>query len=83
MLTLILGILATSFSTLAFIPQLVKIIKTKETKDLSLVSFSVLALGALCWLLYGISIRQWPVIVTNGTILIFLIFIVAMKLIYK
>lgn len=83
MLKFILGILATSFSTLAFIPQLIKIVKTKETKDLSLVSFLVLSLGALSWLMYGILIRQWPVIVTNTLVLIFGLFIVAMKIRYK
>lgn len=81
--SLIIGIIAGSLCTISFIPQVARIIKTKHTKDLSLITFCVFSLGVFLWLIYGILIKELPVILANTSTLIFALFIVAMKIRYK
>ena len=52
---LVLGLVAAVFTTSAGIPQLIKAIKTKSTKDLSLGMFIILSIGVLLWLIYGLG----------------------------
>ena len=67
----IIGIVAGIFTTLAFLPQVIKTWKMKETKDLSLGMFLMFTLGVLLWLIYGIMINSMPVILANaGTIIL-------------
>jgi len=61
----ILGFIATILTTCGFIPQLVKIIKTKSVKDISFNMFALFLAGGACWLIYGILIKSPPVIIAN------------------
>jgi len=65
------GLLAAFCSTAAFLPQVVKTWRTRSTKDISLVMFTVLIIGILLWLIYGIIIRDIPLIVANAITLVF------------
>jgi MtN3 and saliva related transmembrane protein len=80
MKTLIIGIIAGSFTTLSFLPQLIKVIKTKQTKDLSLITFSLFAFGVFLWLIYGLLLRELPIILANAVTLIFVALIAVMKI---
>ena len=82
MKSLIIGIAAGILCTISFIPQVVIIVRTKKTKDLSLMTFSILSLGVLLWLIYGILINDFPIIMTNGVILVLSVLIVVMKIKY-
>ena len=82
MKSLIIGIVAGTLCTLSFLPQVVKIFKTKHTKDLSLVTFSMLSLGVFLWLIYGLLIKEFPVIAANAVTLILALLIVVMKIKY-
>lgn len=64
------GYIAATFTTISFLPQLVKIVKTKSTKDVSLVMYLIMLTGVALWLFYGISINSWPMIVANSTTII-------------
>lgn len=77
-----IGILAGILCTISFIPQVIKIFKTKHTKDLSLVTFFVFSLGVFFWLIYGILIKEFPVILANAAMLILALLIVGMKIKY-
>lgn len=79
----IIGLLAGAFTTAAFIPQVVKTLKTRSTKDISLGMFLVTATGLALWLLYGILAGALPVIVANSISLPLCLTIVAFKLKYK
>ncbi len=79
----ILGLIAATFTTVAFIPQAVKIIRTKHTKDISIVMYSMLIVGIILWLIYGIMIKELPIILTNSVTLIFTSIILVLKLKYK
>jgi MtN3 and saliva related transmembrane protein len=61
----ILGLTAGSLTTAAFLPQVIKTWKSKSAKDLSLGMFSMFCLGVTLWLIYGIMVRDIPVIVAN------------------
>ena len=76
----ILFILATLFGTLsglANIPQVIKIFIRKSAKDISIMTYTLLIIGAITWILYGIEINNFPIIITNiiGSINILLVII--------
>ncbi len=79
----LIGILAGALCTISFIPQVIKIVKTKQAKDLSVVTFSIFSLGVFLWLIYGVLIKELPVILANAATLAFALFIVVMKIRYK
>ena len=76
----IIGLLAAVFTTVSFVPQAVKIIKIKETRDISLMTYLLLEAGIFLWLVYGILIGNLPVILANGVTLVFTTIIVVMKI---
>ena len=53
-----LGLIAGALTTVAFIPQVIKIWKTKYATDISLGMFAIFSCGVLLWLFYGIEIDQ-------------------------
>jgi MtN3 and saliva related transmembrane protein len=61
-----IGMLAAALTTAAYIPQAYKTIKTRSTKDLSLVTFSMLFVGTILWFIYGLYIRDTPLMLANG-----------------
>jgi MtN3 and saliva related transmembrane protein len=61
-----LGLIAGALTTVAFIPQVIKIWKTKHATDISLGMFAIFSCGVLLWLFYGIEIDAVPVIVANA-----------------
>jgi len=79
----IIGIVAGILTTSAFLPQVVKTVRTKSTKDVSLGMFSVTSTGLALWLLYGILTKAVPVIIANAVSLPLCLTILAYKLRYK
>ena len=77
---LIVGIMAAVCTTASFVPQAVKTLKTKETKDLSLGMYSIFTLGVALWLGYGIWIRDIPIILANVVTQVLSATILTMKL---
>ena len=75
----IIGLIAAVCTTFAFIPQVMKVWKTKQTKDLSLRMYSIMFIGIILWLVYGIRIDSLSIIMANivtatlvGTILVYI-----------
>ncbi|MDJ0725176.1 MAG: SemiSWEET transporter [Prochloraceae cyanobacterium] len=77
------GLLAGTLTTISFVPQVIKTWTSRSTKDISLGMFLSFCLGVLLWIVYGISVGDLPVIVTNLATLILASTILTMKLIYK
>ncbi|MGL4440286.1 MAG: SemiSWEET transporter [Bosea sp. (in: a-proteobacteria)] len=77
-----IGYLAACCTTLCWLPQAVRTIQTKDTKAISLVTQSFFAIGIALWLLYGIALNSWPVILSNAITLPLVLIVVAMKLRY-
>ena len=62
----ILGLLAATLTTIAFVPQVLKTWRTRSTHDISFGMFSLLAAGVFAWLIYGILIGDLPLVLANG-----------------
>ena len=60
-----IGLAAGALTTTAFLPQVIKTWKSRSAKDLSLGMFSLFCTGVLLWLVYGIVVRDVPVIAAN------------------
>lgn len=65
MLETIIGAAAATLTTVCFIPQAVKIVKTRQTKDISFAMYATFSVGIVCWLIYGIMTGQWNIILCN------------------
>ncbi|MDC3090826.1 SemiSWEET transporter [Rickettsiales bacterium] len=70
-----LGYFAAFCTTIAFLPQAFKVWKSNNTKDISLHMFMIFTIGVFSWLIYGILIKDFPIIISNSFTLIFSIFI--------
>ena len=79
---IVLGLVAGGLTTFAMLPQLIKILKTKSTKDISLLLFIMAFLGVILWLVYGFLINDIPVIVGNGISLLLVGSVLILKLKY-
>ncbi|MEE8328321.1 MAG: SemiSWEET transporter [Thermodesulfovibrionia bacterium] len=78
----IIGLIAGTCTTISFLPQVIKIIKTKETKDISISMYIILATGMLLWIIYGIFIEALPVILANTISFIFATIVLSLKIRY-
>ena len=78
----IIGNTAAIIGTITFLPQVIKVFKTKQTKDLALVMLLLLNLTALLWLVYGLCIVKTPMIWSNLVILFLSGYLTIMKLKY-
>lgn len=81
--TNVLGLIAGSLTTFAFLPQLMKVLRTKSTKDISLYTLVIFCTGIFFWLIYGISLKAFPIILTNFVTLILNLMIVRLKIKYE
>jgi len=79
----ILGLIAAVFTTVANIPQAIKIIKTRSTKSISTATYSLLFTGLLFWLFYGILKNDLPIILANAASALITGIILTMKIIGK
>lgn len=82
-MTELIGFLAAMLTTIAYLPQMIRIIKTRSTKDVSLYMYLVMLTGVVLWLCYGIQINSMPVIMANTVTSIFVTTIVIFKIRYK
>jgi MtN3 and saliva related transmembrane protein len=73
---------AATLTTAAFLPQALHIIRHKDTRAISLHMYVAFAAGVLLWLVFGILIANWPIMVSNAITLGLALAIIAMKLKY-
>jgi MtN3 and saliva related transmembrane protein len=76
----ILGLIAASLTTTAFVPQAVKSWKTKSAKDLSMGMFAIFCTGVFLWLIYGILNRDLPLILSYAVPFILALTILVLKI---
>lgn len=77
-----MGYMAGVCTTSAFLPQAIKILKTKHTKDISLGMYSVLTIGVLLWCLYALINHDWPLALANTVTLFLAGWILILKIRY-
>ena len=79
----ILGLVAGLFTTIAFVPQVIKTWKSKQAKDISLAMFSLFSTGVAMWIGYGFIIGSLPVILANAVTLALALTILILKLRFR
>jgi len=60
-----LGYVAATLTTIAFVPQAVKTIRSRETGAISFWMYTTFTIGIALWLAYGVGLQSWPIIVSN------------------
>jgi MtN3 and saliva related transmembrane protein len=76
----LVGYAAAAMTTCSFLPQVVKVWRTRSAGDISLGMYALLSLGVACWVAYGLLIRSLPVILANGATLLLALAVLAAKL---
>jgi len=77
-----IGLIAGTLTSLAAIPQLVKTLKTRHVRDLSIWQPLLLTIGVALWMIYGILINDLPLIIANITPLLCNALLIGMKIRY-
>lgn len=78
-----IGSIAALCTTISFLPQVIKVRRTRHTADLSLPMYIIFSLGVLLWTYYGVLTGSWPIMLANTITLGLSLYIVAMKIRYK
>jgi MtN3 and saliva related transmembrane protein len=76
----IIGLLAAICTTIAFLAQVIKTVRTKQTGDLSLLMYLILTAGLSLWLTYGLIIKNLPIISANSISLVLSITVLILKI---
>jgi MtN3 and saliva related transmembrane protein len=79
----LIGTLAACLTTFSFIPQALKTFRTKDVSGISLSMYSCFTAGVAFWLVYGIMLMAWPIIIANAITLSLAVSILLMKLRYR
>jgi MtN3 and saliva related transmembrane protein len=79
-LTTLTGLLAAIGTTVAFIPQVIQLLKTRNTAGVSLVMYIIFTVGVTLWLTYGILLGDIPIIIANAITLALSLTILFLKI---
>ncbi|MDQ2701525.1 MAG: SemiSWEET transporter [Pseudomonadota bacterium] len=75
-----MGYMAAVLTTLAFVPQAAKTIRSRDTSGISLSMYVIFTAGIACWFGYGIYLASWPMIVSNLITFALAVVILGLKL---
>jgi MtN3 and saliva related transmembrane protein len=79
-LTTLIGVLAAIGTTVAFIPQVLQILKTRNTESISLFMYIIFTTGVALWMVYGILLMDLPIIIANAVTLALALTILILKI---
>ena len=82
-LIIALGLIGAMLTTVSLLPQLIKVCRTRSTKDISAGMFVLFSTAFIVWLIYGILIRDIPLIIANTFAVVQAIIILIFKIVYK
>lgn len=75
-----IGFLAAILTTFSFLPQAALTLRTRKTDELSLTMYLMFSLGVVCWLLYGLVLKDLAIILANSATLLFSLPILVVKI---
>ena len=75
-----IGYLAALLTTVAFVPQALHTLRSRDTRGISLAMYAIFTVGVGCWLAYGLLLDSWPMILANIVTLGLSAAILALKL---
>ena len=76
----LIGYAAATGTTISFLPQLIRVVRLRSARDISLGMFLIFSAGTVLWLTYGLLSRSWPVAVANAVTLVLSLSILILKL---
>ncbi|PKL91471.1 MAG: hypothetical protein CVV21_07755 [Candidatus Goldiibacteriota bacterium HGW-Goldbacteria-1] len=79
----VLGLIAGFFTSIGFIPQIVKGIRTKKMKDVALWQYILTFIGITLWLIYGVIIKDTPLIAANAFSLVCVTTVLSLRIMYR
>ncbi|WP_245756530.1 SemiSWEET transporter [Amphritea atlantica] len=82
-ITSFIGISAACCTTASFVPQVVQILKSKDTAGISVAMYSIFTLGVLLWVIYGFVIQDMPVLLANSVTLILTLSVLVLTIIQR
>jgi len=74
-----LGFVAAVCTTAAFVPQLVRVLRLRSARDVSLPTYLLFSIGVFLWLLYGVYTGSKPVVASNAVTLVLSVSILILK----
>ena len=78
-----IGTIAATCTTVAFIPQVVQVVRTRSTHDISLAMYLIFTVGVVGWLTYGWWLNSLPMIIANSITLFLALTVLYYKIKYK
>ena len=75
-----MGYVGATLTTLSFLPQAVKTIRSRDTRGISLGMYVVFTIGVGFWFGYGVALHSWPMIVSNAITFVLAATILGLKL---
>ncbi len=78
-----LGYAAATCTTLSFVPQALKVWRTRSAAGISTSMYSVFIVGLVLWLAYGVALHAWPIIAANAVTLLLATSVLVLKLRYE
>ncbi len=77
----VIGYIATAIGLFSALPQLIVTIKSKNTKNLSILMITMMILGNVCWMTYGLLCKIYPMVIGNAVVTPFWIVLFILKII--
>jgi len=78
-----LGLVAAFLTTVSFLPQTIKTVRSRETKNISILMYITVSVGICLWLGYGLILKNLPLIMANSISLLMSVTILSYKIKYK
>lgn len=79
----LIGYLAACLTTLSFLPQALHTFRTRDVRGISLGMYALFTGGVALWLVYGLLLGAWPIVLANAVTLGLALAILVMKLRYR
>lgn len=76
----LIGMAAAACTTISFVPQVIHILKSKDTAGISITMYSIFTFGVLLWVIYGFAIGDMPVLAANLATLILTLCVLTLTL---
>lgn len=75
-----IGLAAAACTTVSFVPQVIRALRTRETRSISLAMYLVFTAGVALWLVYGLLVHDLPVIVANSCTIVLCSIVLLLKI---
>jgi MtN3 and saliva related transmembrane protein len=79
----LIGYIAACLTTLSFLPQALHTFRTRDVRGISLGMYALFTSGVALWLVYGLLLAAWPIVVANAVTLVLALAILVMKLRFR